>query len=216
VEQALELVAFGGKNESVEIAYFMDDSVPSVVFTDPVRLRQVCFRSFSGLGDLVAHPPAFQIITNVVTNGVKFSPNGGCVTVRVAGKRLSLPQRGMGGCPVVGVRTHGIDGGGCPVIHSAGAAAATAELPDCPDIPLSNMYVIQFEVVDTGIGIARDRLPTLFRAFGQSDSRFGSIVILSFFILNSCWQHHALVWRQWTGACDLPVADRDDGRRHHD
>jgi signal transduction histidine kinase len=171
VEQALELVAFGGKNESVEIAYFMDDSVPSVVFTDPVRLRQVCaFGSF--FPGFVAHPPSFQIITNVVTNSVKFSPNGGCVTVRVAAKRLDVPQLNAGLCSAADVRPNTIVGG-CPVIHSAGAVASPAEIHDRTDSPLTNMYEIQFEVVDTGIGIARDRLPTLFRAFGQSDSRFG-------------------------------------------
>jgi signal transduction histidine kinase len=124
------MVALGGVNDSVEIAFIMDDTVPSAVYTDPIRLRQVCDTVVRVVCGTDARSAVFfvQVIGNVVANAVKFSTDGGCVTVRVCATRLERESD-------------------------------------------SQPFLIRFEVVDTGVGIAFEQLPMLFRAFGQLDSR---------------------------------------------
>ncbi|MBL9101452.1 MAG: AAA family ATPase [Myxococcales bacterium] len=99
LEEVADIVAGMARERSLDLAVIVPHDVPGLVLGDPTRVR--------------------QIILNLATNALKFTPRGGSVVLR--------------------------------------AAAATGD-------------DLSFAVVDTGIGIPRDRLGRLFQAFSQVDS----------------------------------------------
>jgi hypothetical protein len=90
-----------------------------------------------------------QALLNYVTNAVKFTEQGS-VTLRVS---------------QVDTTDHGVQG-------DAGSDPATAAEASTQGGATSthDRVLLRFEVIDTGIGIAADELPRLFRAFEQADN----------------------------------------------
>ncbi|GAB5533901.1 MAG: hypothetical protein Rubg2KO_01500 [Rubricoccaceae bacterium] len=105
VESALDLVAQSAADKYVEMAYIIEDGVPSSVIGDVTRVRQV--------------------LVNLLSNAVKFTSEGS-----------------------VCVRVH--------AMPSDAAEGARTQLA--------------FAVEDTGIGIAPEKLDTVFESFSQADS----------------------------------------------
>jgi two-component system, sensor histidine kinase and response regulator len=103
VEDTCEMLAPQAHGKGLELTAYVDDDVPATVRGDRGRLRQV--------------------LTNLVSNAVKFTHRGE-VAVRVTRQE----------------RLHG------------------------------GVAVLRFEVTDSGIGIERDKLDTLFESFSQADT----------------------------------------------
>jgi PAS domain S-box-containing protein len=108
----------------------------------------------------------FQVITNLLTNATKFTPDEGTITV--CARLESLEKFGETGGEPAGER----DGG------TAGEAPETAGRERAAgDPPGAARAVLEIGVTDTGIGIAREQQTGLFQSFGQVDSsisrRFG-------------------------------------------
>ena len=119
VEGALDVVASAAAEKDLELAYRIGNRVPSTIVGDPVRLRQV--------------------LTNLVSNAVKFTPRGE-VVVSVEAEPMFLDAAERADVPLF------------------------ADVP-AP----SARYRLHISVSDTGIGVEPDRLPHLFDAFYQVD-----------------------------------------------
>ena len=119
VEGALDVVASAAAEKDLELAYRIGNRVPATIVGDPVRLRQV--------------------LTNLVSNAVKFTPHGE-VVVAVEAEPLFLDAAERADVPVF------------------------ADVP-APSV----RYQLRIAVSDTGIGVEADRLPRLFDAFYQVD-----------------------------------------------
>lgn len=109
IEDTLDLVAHRAMEKNLDLLYLIDQSVPSYIVGDPVRLK--------------------QILLNVTNNAVKFTPQGEVfISVRELSRKNSHTE-------------------------------------------------LEFAVKDTGIGIPKEKIDTLFQAFTQVDAsttrRFG-------------------------------------------
>ena len=67
IEESLDLVAVDGSKKGLHMAYAFEDDTPTVIFSDPTRLR--------------------QILVNMLSNATKFTENGE-VKISVSNKRL--------------------------------------------------------------------------------------------------------------------------------
>ncbi|MBE9227968.1 PAS domain S-box protein [Phormidium sp. LEGE 05292] len=103
-----------------------------------------------------------QIIWNLLSNAIKFTPNGGCVTIRlsaVMGKEgEKLDDRGQG----LGDREELPQ----PLTPSFGETAEPEKYCSCP---IFNCRFAQIQITDTGIGINSEFLPFVFDRFRQAD-----------------------------------------------
>ena len=102
LEEAMDLISAEAGEKNINLAYFIDDSVPASLVGDVTRLRQV--------------------LVNLLSNAIKFTPRGE-VVITVSG--VAQDER---------------------------------------------RHEISFAVRDTGIGIAKDQLATLFQSFTQGDA----------------------------------------------
>ena len=102
LEEAMDLISADAGERNINLAYFIDDSVPASLVGDVTRLR--------------------QILVNLLSNAIKFTHRGE-VVITVAGTVLD-----------------------------------------------DRRHEISFAVRDTGIGIAADKLKTLFQSFTQVDA----------------------------------------------
>ena len=69
IEETYEIVALQAEEKNLELHYWIDDDVPSVILTDATRLRQV--------------------LLNLVSNAVKFTKNGGVLVAVTRGAEKS-------------------------------------------------------------------------------------------------------------------------------
>ena len=102
LEEAMDLISAEAGEKNINLAYFIDDSVPASLLGDVTRLR--------------------QILVNLLSNAIKFTHRGEVVI-----------------------------------------SVSAVELDD-------RRHEVAFAVRDTGIGIAEDKLATLFQSFSQVDA----------------------------------------------
>jgi signal transduction histidine kinase len=120
VESAIALLATPAEEKQVSLSYSMQSGAIVGVFSDAGRLRQV--------------------LVNLISNAIKFTPSGGAVQVEVESRSLE------------------------PVPPDSIDSTASID-----SISLSKQHAIQFTISDTGIGIAADAIPKLFQPFTQAD-----------------------------------------------
>jgi signal transduction histidine kinase/CheY-like chemotaxis protein len=105
------------------------DDLPDTLYGDDLRLAQV--------------------MTNLIGNAVKFTPEGGTITLEVA-----LEEETDGDTPASGT--------------PASAATAAASAPTVPDGVVGTSYTLKFLITDTGIGISAEQREHLFQSFQQA------------------------------------------------
>lgn len=122
ITAAIEVVRPLADSKGIQLHTDLDDTLGSIC-GDPARLQ--------------------QIIWNLLTNAIKFTPEGGKVEIHLAGIEPQNP----------------VQAEILPENHTNIAWS----------IPKSSVYA-QIQVIDTGIGIDQDFLPNVFERFRQADS----------------------------------------------
>jgi PAS domain S-box-containing protein len=158
VEECLDLLSHRAAEKRIELASYLDPSVPDCLVGDVTRLRQV--------------------LVNLLSNGVKFTERGD-VLLRVTARELPWetgPEVAPGTAAVVDSARSGPgqnpnaeeDWPGdlcCGEVLAEGVAGGRRR--PSPD---ARPYELCFAISDTGIGIPDDRLGRLFRPFSQVDA----------------------------------------------
>jgi PAS domain S-box-containing protein len=132
---AIEVVQSLADTKDIQIESILDTSIKKI-WGDSDRLQQV--------------------VLNLLTNAIKFTPNGGRVEVRLS-KGLGTRNWGAGEQESMEEKTN----------SSCSIANTQSPILNCQP-PISNY--LQIEVSDTGQGISADFLPHVFERFCQADS----------------------------------------------
>lgn len=103
MEVAVSTFASSAKNKNIDYFAYIDTNIPKELLCDVQRIKQV--------------------ISNLISNAIKFTPNGGSVDVKVSLKGIQ-----------------------------------------------NNNALINFSIKDSGIGIPKDKLKSVFEAFSQADN----------------------------------------------
>ncbi len=144
VSDVTRLMTVRAKEQGLALEVDFDGKLPRMIQTDPLRLR--------------------QILLNLVGNAIKFTREG---SIRIVVRHLSAPHtlpspsvlRGRrepdhSALPRSGIRQNSD-------ADRILANPATPELIDCQ---------IQFDIIDTGIGITAEQIARLFQPFMQADA----------------------------------------------
>jgi len=127
IQAAIETVELSAQAKSIELRVFLDRDL-GFVYGDPNRLQQV--------------------VWNLLTNAIKFTPFGGCVEVRLS--VVEENERSVAG-------------------HKAASPDFLVRANSVP-LPTANPTYAQIKVSDTGKGIATEFLPHVFELFRQADA----------------------------------------------
>ncbi|HEY2759892.1 MAG TPA: response regulator, partial [Pirellulales bacterium] len=139
---ALKLLALRADKKGLELAWRMQPDVPQVVVGDSARLRQV--------------------VINLVGNAIKFTDRGE-VVLRVS--MVSPEERQSKSSELLSPS----DSGAFPILSETGSMPVLSTDAVAQNQPARHV-LLQFDVIDTGIGIAPEKQQLVFEAFEQADS----------------------------------------------
>jgi two-component system, sensor histidine kinase and response regulator len=149
---ALKLLALRADKKGLELAWRMQPDVPEVVVGDPARLR--------------------QIIINLIGNAIKFTDRGEVVlrvqtvaepALQAMDSAVTTNPTPMPVRPIEMATT--VAGGSSN--ESGGYAILT---PQRAAAMFGRQIALQFSIIDTGIGIPKEKQGLVFEAFEQGDS----------------------------------------------
>jgi PAS domain S-box-containing protein len=139
------------KNQDLQLLFQRSEDVPQYVRTDEVKLRQV--------------------LLNLIGNAIKFTQTGG-VSLRVKRPTKGKEQRAED--QIVSVDEsqtnsdlEGLNAASEPTLSSQ---SSSADLMTADDLDREDSCFLEFEIEDTGVGIAPSELGNLFQAFMQTES----------------------------------------------
>ncbi len=114
---------------------------------------------------LLSFPRLLQIFANIIKNGVKFTPEGGSITIRTSNYE---GHRRRAAVMSAGDESYSESDNGTEDEEDKGVARRT-----------TRREMVRIDITDTGIGIGGQILPHLFHAFEQGDTsitvRFGGL-----------------------------------------
>ena len=136
-----------------ELGEVLGDALKLLALRADKKGLELAWRMQNEVPEVVVGDPARlrQIVINLVGNAIKFTDQGE-VVLRV--QRVAEPAAQNGGA-VVGVS----DSGGFAILTPERAASATGQ-----------QAMLQFSIIDTGIGIPEEKQRLVFEAFEQADT----------------------------------------------
>ncbi|MFH7027987.1 MAG: PAS domain-containing protein [Heteroscytonema crispum UTEX LB 1556] len=155
---------------AVELTSVIDAAVETVRLSAEAKSIQLTTQLDSNIGQVLGDSYRLQqVVGNLLTNAIKFTPQGGRVEVRLVVERLGDGETratGMGdGCGATGVGRR-VWGQGELLLNTQNSA-------------LKTQYSALIQVTDTGFGISPEFLPHVFEYFRQADSsttrKFGGL-----------------------------------------
>ncbi|MDR1081035.1 MAG: PAS domain-containing protein [Deltaproteobacteria bacterium] len=145
-KSALKLLSDGARAKGLKLTLDIDPDVPGWLTGDQVRLG--------------------QILNNLLSNALKFTEKGG---VRLKAEI----DRGPGGDGAAqapsGPAPPPRSGGSPGIPRAAGSGAGGGDGHDSPSGG-GGEVTLRFSVADTGIGLSKEQVATLFKAFTQADT----------------------------------------------
>ncbi len=150
LEESLDLFATEATEKKLDLVYFIEDSLPTMISGDATRLR--------------------QILVNLLSNAVKFTEQGE-VALLISGEQLGPNQRP--GCPhPLPLPPPGGEGEIASPSPYMGEGAGGEGKQQNPaqtqaDTPT---WRVQVSVRDNGIGISPNQMNRLFQSFSQADT----------------------------------------------
>ena len=148
VERVMNVMKFRADEKKQSLSLHIDDKIPGILLGDGQRFAQV--------------------LTNLIGNAIKFTPEGGAVTVDARLAEADEPAA-EGPADVIASESEAIQ-------KTAEAAAAAEEPADVIESE-TEALTLQITITDTGIGISPEQQDRLFQSFTQAESdtsrRFG-------------------------------------------
>ena len=150
MNELVDIVGHQANKNQVELVLDIDPSLDGLVVRgDKFRLRQA--------------------LINVTNNSIKYTREGGEVRIRVdcLPQAPRRPRAGPGSGPAA---AHARASAWLTGSHAdiASLATTSTEPPSADDADDAPRLWVRFEVVDTGIGIAEDKIGVIFMPFGQA------------------------------------------------
>ncbi|WP_293337464.1 response regulator [Microcoleus sp. CAWBG58] len=161
LDELQEMFDLRAKNQDLQLIFQRDADIPQYVRTDEVKLRQV--------------------LINLLSNAMKFTQIGG-VSVRVCRKLegisaansianiAEISDEGEIVSPLKNSTDSDLEASNYPENPIISRQSESKVLARMDNLNISNSLFLEFEIEDTGVGIAPEEMGNLFQAFVQTAS----------------------------------------------
>jgi signal transduction histidine kinase len=219
VHQALALLDQGAREKGLALSFHVSERVPNMVVGDPMRLRQILLNLLSNALKFT-HAGGIQVEVRLADG--EGGAAGADETTVISGSEVGDAVRTLEEC-YLGDRSDGLGAQGAEVAQkrlleerrqsSKGAGSVPRGPKPAESVPYlagSGMTsaLVEFEVRDTGVGIAEEARERIFNAFMQADSstsrRYGVCAARCLFLSQSplqCCGEAAVIW------CSVSLGD---------
>ncbi len=161
LDELQEMFDLRARNQDLQLIFQRDADIPQYLRTDEVKLRQV--------------------LINLLSNAMKFTQIGG-VSVRVRRKlegisasgaianTAEITEDGEIVSPLENSTDSDLEASNYPEIPIISSQSESEILAKTDNLNIYNSLFLEFEIEDTGVGIAPEELGYLFQAFVQTSS----------------------------------------------